>query len=208
MPWLDQFSSGSPIILERQLASNPAFFAEIVKIVFRSKNDEEEDVEPDEQKQNFGRNAYNLLREWKKCPATLSDGTLDVNAFNTWINEARRITEDTGHGEVAQLQIGHILTHAPADPDGLWIHEAVASVLDGRDAEEMRSGFTTELFNQRGVYSYTAGREERELAQLNHDKAKALRSKGYSRFADAMREFAERYEREAEREAERDIFHD
>ncbi len=205
---LDQFSSGSPVTLEKHLASDPAFFAEIVKIVFRSKNDEEEDVEPDEQKQNFVRNAYNLLREWKKCPATLSDGTLDVNAFNTWINEARRITEDTGHGEVAQLQIGHILTHAPADPDGLWIHEAVALVLDGRDAEEMRSGFTTELFNQRGVYSYTAGREERELAQLNHDKAKALRSKGYSRFADAMREFAEGYERQAEREAERDIFHD
>ncbi len=211
LPWLDRFSSGSPITLEKHLASDPAFFAEIVKIVFHSKNDEEEDVEPDEQKQNFGRNAYNLLREWKKCPGTLPDGTLDVDAFNTWINEARRITEETGHGEVAQLQIGHILTHAPADldgPDGLWIHEAVASVLDGRDAEEMRSGFTTELFNQRGVYSYTAGREERELAQLNHDKAKAIRSKGYSRFADAMREFAERYEREAEREAERDIFYD
>ena len=208
LPWLDQFSSGSPITLEKHLASDPAFFAEIVKIVFRSKNDEEEDVEPDEQKQNLWRNAYNLLREWKKCPGTLSDGTLDVDAFNDWINEIRKNTEETGHWEVAQTQIGHILTHAPAVPDGLWIHEAVAEVLNGRDTEEMRSGFTTELFNQRGVYSYTAGREERELAQQNHDKAKALRSKGYSRFADAMREFAERYEREAEREAERDIFHD
>ena len=208
LPWLDQFSSGSPITLEKHLASDPAFFAEIVKIVFRSKNDEQEDVEPDEQKQNLWRNAYNLLREWKKCPGTLPDGTLDVNAFNDWINEARRITEETGHGEVAQSQIGHILTHAPDAPDGLWIHEAVAKVLNGRDTEEMRSGFTTELFNRRGVHSFTAGREERELAQLNHDKAKALRSKGYSRFADAMREFAERYEREAEREAERDIFQD
>lgn len=205
---LDQFSSGSPVTLEKHLASDPAFFAEIVKIVFRSKNDEEEDVEPDEQKQKRWRNAYNLLREWKRCPGTLPDGTLDVDAFNDWINEARKITEETGHWEVAQTQIGHILTHAPAVPDGLWIHEAVAKVLNGRDTKEMRSGFTTELFNQRGVYSHTAGREERELAQLNHDKAKALRSKGYSRFADAMREFAEGYERQAEREAERDIFHD
>jgi hypothetical protein len=104
--------------------------------------------------------------------------------------------------------MGHILTHAPADPDGLWVHEAVATVLNGRDTEEMRSGFTTELFNQRGVYSHTAGREERELAQLNRDRAEALDAKGYSRFAAAMREFAEGYERQAEREAERDIFHD
>ena len=107
-----------------------------------------------------------------------------------------------------QNPIGHILTHAPADPNGLWIHEAVATVLNFRDTEEMRSGFTTELFNQRGTYSYTAGRQERELAQLNRDKAEALRSKGYSRFATAMREFAEGYGRQAEREAERDIFHD
>ena len=208
LPWLDQFSSGSPITLEKQLASNPAFFADLVKLIFRSKNDKEQVIEPDEEKQNLGRNAYTLLTEWEGCPGTLPDGTLDVNTFNDWINEARRITEETGHGEVAQLQIGHILTHAPADPDGLWIHEAVATVLNFRDTEEMRSGFTTELFKQRGVYSHTAGREERELAQLNRDKAEALDSKGYSRFATAMREFAEGYERQAEREAERDIFHD
>lgn len=206
--WLDQFSSGSPITLEKHLASNPAFFADLVKLIFRSKNDKEKVIEPDEQRQNLGRNAYTLLTEWEECPGTLPDGTLDVDAFNTWINEARRITEETGHEKVAQLQIGHILTHAPADPDGLWIHEAVASVLNGRDTEEMRSGFTTELFNQRGVYSHTAGREERELAQLNRDKAEALDAKGYSRFAAAMREFAEGYERQAEREAERDVFHD
>ena len=208
LPWLNQFSSGSPITLEKQLASNPAFFADLVKLIFRSKNDKVKVIEPDEQKQSLGRNAYTLLTEWRGCPGTLPDGTLDVDAFNDWINEARRITEETGHGEVAQSQIGHILTHAPDDPDGLWIHEAVAKVLNGRDAEEMRSGFTTELFNQRGVYSYTAGRKERELAQLNRDKAEALDAKGYSRFAAAMREFAEGYERQAEREAERDIFHD
>ena len=208
LPWLDQFSSGSPITLEKHLASDPAFFAEVVQIVFRSKNDKEEDVEPNEQKKNLWRNAYQLLTEWVKCPGTLPDGTLDVDAFNDWINVARRITEETGHWDVAQTQIGHILTHASDDPDGLWIHEAVATVLNGRDTEEMRSGFTTELFNQRGTYSYTAGREERELAQLNRKKAEALDAKGYSRFAAAIREFAEGYERQAEREAERDIFHD
>ncbi len=208
LPWLDQFSSGSPITLEKQLASNPAFFADLVKLIFRSKNDKKKVIEPDEQKQSLGRNAYTLLTEWRGCPGTLPDGTLDVDAFNDWINEARRITEETGHEEVAQLQMGHILTHAPADPDGLWVHEAVATVLNGRDTEEMRSGFTTELFNQRGVYSHTAGREERELAQLNRDRAEALDAKGYSRFAAAVREFAEEYERQAEREAERDIFHD
>ena len=39
-------------------------------------------------------------------------------------------------------------------------------------------------------------------------KAEALDSKGYTRFATAMREFAEQYEREAEREAKREPFED
>ena len=206
LPWLNQFSPGSPVTLENRLASEPAFFAEIVALVFRSKKANQEIAEPDERKKSLVRNAYRLLTEWRKCPGALTDGSFDVDAFNTWINEARRITKETGHEEVAQIQIGHVLTHAPADPNGLWIHEAVALALNHRDTDKMRLGFTTELINQRGAYYHTAGEEERELAQQNREKADALDDKGYSRFATAMRELAKRYEREAEREARSDPF--
>lgn len=207
LPWLDRFSSGSPITLEKRLASDPVFFAEAVGLVFRSKKDNDDVAEElDEQKQHLARNAYKLLTEWKRCPGIQEDGTLDVEAFNEWINGARRITEETGHAEVAQIQVGHVLTCAPPDPGGLWIHEAVATVLNYRDTGEMRSGFTTELFNQRGVHGFTHGREERELAKQNREKAEALDAKGFTRFATAMREFAEQYNRQAEREEKRDPF--
>jgi len=209
LPWLDRFSSGSPKTLEKRLASDPAFFAEAVGLVFRSKDDDEADnEEPNEQKQHLARNAYKLLTEWKRCPGIQDNGSFDVEVFSEWINEARRITEESGHTEVAQIQIGHVLTCAPPDPGGLWIHEAVAEVLNYRDTGEMRSGFTTELFNQRGVHEFTHGREERELASQNREKAEALDSKGYTRFATTMREFAEQYDRHAEREESRDPFED
>jgi hypothetical protein len=207
LPWLGRFSSGSPVTLEKRLASDPAFFAEVIGLVFRSKNDSEDDLEePDEQKQHLARNAYKLLTGWKRCPGIQNDGSFDVEAFKEWINEACRITEETGHAEVAQIQIGHVLTYAPPDPGGLWIHEAVAATLNYRDTGEMRSGFTTELFNQRGVHGFTHGREERKLANQNREKAEALDSKGYTRFATAMREFAEQYDRQAEREESRHPF--
>ena len=72
----------------------------------------------------------------------------------------------------------------------------------------MRSGFTTELFNQREVHGFTAGKEELEFAQKNRDKAADLEAKGFSRFATAMREFAHGYEQDAEREANRDPYND
>ena len=209
LPWLDRFSSGSPATLEKRLASDPAFFALAVGIVFRSKNNNEDEVkEPDEQKKHLARKVYKLLTEWKRCPGTQDDGAFNAEAFNEWINEARRITEESGHAEVAQIQIGHVLTYAPEDPDGLWIHEAVAAKLNSRDTGEMRSGFTNELFNQREFLKFTHGQRERNLANQNREKADALDSKGYTRLATAMRELADQYDRRAEHEEKRDPFED
>jgi hypothetical protein len=207
LPWLDKFSTGSPITLEKRLASDPQFFAEVIRLVFHSKNSSDRDnEEPSEQKKSLAKNAYKLLRNWRRCPGLEDNGTLNVELFNRWLNEARRLTEETGHAEVAQLQIGHVLTYAPPDPDGLWIHEVVADALNFRDTGDMRSGFTNQLFNDRGTHGYTYGAAERELARLNYEKAESLDSKSYIRFAASMREFAAQYERQAELEAKRGPF--
>ena len=195
--------------MEKRLASDPTFFAEAIGLVFRSKNSRENEcAEPDEHKKHLATNAYKLLTEWKRCPGRQDDESFSAEAFNSWLNEARRLTEESGHAEVAQIQIGHVLTCAPPGPDGLWIHSAVAAALNFRDTGQMRSGFTTPLFNDRGVHGFTHGHEERKLASENRERAEALDSKGYTRFATAMREFAEQYEREAERESKRDPFGD
>ena len=206
LPLLDQFSSGSPKTLENRLAADPAFFCEVIGMVFRSKNEEKKDEEPTEQQRNIAQNAYKLLSEWKTPPGIKSDGSFDSDSFTAWLEETKRIAAETGHLEIALSQLGNVLTHAPRDEDGLWIHSVVAQALNEKDVKTMRSGFTAELFNQRGVHGFTAGREERELARINHERAEALETKGYSRFATAMREFAKSYERDAEREASRDPY--
>lgn len=209
LPWLDSFSSGSPVTLEKRLASDPAFFAEAIGLVFRSKNaSEDSENEQIENKKHLAMNAYKLLTNWKHCPGIQDDGSFCADAFDAWLSETRRLTEESGHVEVAQIQIGHVLTCAPPDPDGLWIHSAVADALNFRDTGEMRSGFTTQLFNDRGVHGFTHGEEERQLAKQYREKADALDARAYTRFAAAMREFAEQYERDAERQANRDPFED
>ena len=201
LPWLDQFSPGSPSTLEQRLASDPAFFAEVVGLVYRSTKDEQDDDQPDAHRENLAQNAYGLLTDWCWCPGKLPDGSFDVDAFREWLSEARRLTEETGHWDIAQIQIGKVLTHAPSDPNGLWIHEGIAEALNRRDTEEMRSGFTTALFNQRGVHDFTAGKEEREFAQQYRTKADALEDQRFSRFATAMRGLANEYEQDAKRAA-------
>jgi hypothetical protein len=86
--------------------------------------------------------------------------------------------------------------------------EQIAEALNAKDAAEMRSGFTCKLMNMRGVHGFSAGKEEREIAAGYRKKAEELEQRGYSRFATAMRELAEHYERDAKREAARDPYGD
>lgn len=209
LPWLDRYSRGSPVTLERKLATDPAFFGELIALIYRSKLvDPEEQEEPDERARALANTAYSLMSEWKRCPGTDEHGGFDPVEFQKWILAAQEITTKTGHNDVGQIQIGHVLVNAPEDPDGLWIHASVADALNGRTAEKMRSGFTTQLFNNRGVHGFSHGEEERKLAAKNREKALALEEHGFTRFAAAMREFADQYDREAEREANRDPFED
>jgi hypothetical protein len=79
---------------------------------------------------------------------------------------------------------------------------------NAKAAAEMRSDFTYELFNMRGVHGFSAGKEELEIAGRYHKQADALEERGYHRFATAMRDLAKNFEREAEHESKRDPFED
>ncbi|WP_299028859.1 hypothetical protein [uncultured Campylobacter sp.] len=207
-PWIKRFSrEKSPTTIEKKLASDPQFFADMIALAFRSKHDKSDNTkEIDENKRYLAQNAYDILYEWKHCPGVKEDGKFDENAFKEWVKEAKRITEETGHIGVARHYIGQSLTYAPADPGGLWIHKAVADILDERDADKIRPEFTLTLFNRRGIHTFTYGREERELAKQNQEKAEDLDAEGFTRFAAAMRKFAEQYTKEAEMEEKRDIY--
>ena len=188
------------------LATDSGFFCEAIRIVYRSKHDDKSSEKPTEEEANRARNVYRLLSEWAVIPGTRPDGSIDSEELNAWLDKVKGKAEESGHLEVALNQIGRMLTHAPEDEEGLWIHHSIAEALDAKGSKEMRSGFVTALFNQRGVHSYTAGKEELKLARKYRARAEALEEHGYSRFATAMREFAQEYERQGAREADRDPF--
>ena len=97
-------------------------------------------------------------------------------------------------------QLGQVLIYAPPDPDGLWIHATVAEALNAKDAEEMRRGFHTGIFNSRGVVTVVpSGAPEDELAEKYKAKADKVETAGFHRLATTMRSLAETYTRKAER---------
>ena len=87
--------------IEMRIASDAAFFVEVIRIVFRS--DKEERVEKsltDDQK-NLTQNAYRLLHGWQTVPGTKADGGFDEKSFVEWLEQVSQHTKESGHYRVA-----------------------------------------------------------------------------------------------------------
>jgi hypothetical protein len=124
-----------------------------------------------------------------------------------WIDAVKKECTETGHLEVAMTMAGHVLIYVPADPNGLWIHHSAAEVLNAKDAQDMRDGFRTALFNLRGAYWVDpTGKPERELAAKYQTQAEAVENVGYVRLAATLRVLERSYEREAEQATAREGF--
>jgi len=196
---LDRDQGAEPKLLETRLATQPEFFCEVIRLIYRSKNEPKQDEEPDEKTKAIATNAWQLLYKWKRPPGLHKDGTFSEEDFEAWLKGVKKLCTASGHLEIAMIKIGEVLLYCPADPQGLWIMRTVASALNARDAAEMRDGFRTEVYNYRGVHwGDPTGKPERELAKHWRSKADAIENAGFARFAATLRELSDSYDREAE----------
>ena len=73
-------------------------------------------------------------------------------------------------------------------------------MLNRKDADDLRTGFQSQILNSRGVHWVDpTGRPEAELADRYRLQADAVDSAGYYRLAATMREIVTAYQREGER---------
>lgn len=196
---LDHYNNAEPKLLEKQLSKKPELFVEAIQLIYRSKNQTNEQ-ETDEARKNIALNAWKLLHDWKRPPGTLNDDSFSREALYKWFVEVKKRTTQSGHYEVAMTHLGHVLFYAGSDPSGLWIHQSAAELLDDKDTDHIRQGFSAEVFNSRGSYTVDpSGKPERELADSWRQKADQVEKLGLIRFASSLKELANSYDREAVR---------
>lgn len=200
LPLLDCHRGAAPKLLENRLANYPEFFCEVIRLIYRAKKRDAPQHEPSEDSKAIVTNARRLLREWRTPPGMQEDGSFNDNQFSGWLQRVKEICAELDHMEVALINIGEVLIHSPADTGGLWINRTVAEALNARDAEDMRDGYRTGVYNSRGVHWVDpTGKPERELAEQFRQKAEDVENAGFQRLAVTLRGLAEGYDREAER---------
>lgn len=174
LPILDRESRS--LTLHKFMATNPAFYVEVLSHVFRGNNEQREENQSESDKART-RNSYDLLASFKTVPGQI-DQHIDTLALKTWVQEVRALAGNQHRAEIADQYIGHVLAYAPIDPNtSCWPHEAVCAVLEDFASDAIERGIEIERHNMRGVYSkaiHEGGEQERSLANTYDNWARAV----------------------------------
>src|SRR6266540_411624 len=183
--------------LQQALSTDPAFFLEIIKLVFKPRNGEPRQLSDEEiARAQYG---YGLLMEWKRIPGSSREGAIDKAKLKDWVNVAREMAEQADRREIADVKIGEVLSNSPTGEDGLWPHEAIREVIDEATSEELESGIRVGVHNNRGVTTRAigeGGKQERQIGERYRQYARAF-SDQWPRASRLMTSIAESYSDDA-----------
>jgi hypothetical protein len=203
---LDDYHGAFPTVLEHKLANDPVMYCEIIRTLFKPRRQEHSNAVHSDEEKKRAHLLFSLLHKWRIPPGYSAGKEFSGDIMAEWLKTVKSVCADSDHYEIALSTIGQVFVHAPADPDGFWIHRAVAEALNATDAEEMRTGFRIGLSNSRGVHFVNGGRADLDLAITYGNRAEETDSKGYYRLAACLRDLADSYQASGEREALRDQY--
>lgn len=166
-------SSGNqrnPKTLHKELATNPTFFVDILKIVYLPKDkkliDEEKKDLDSELINNRAKSGYELLSSWKEIPGSSDDDTIDSKYLSDWVDKVRELAKNVDRLEVADMHIGKILAEYPERNEN-WPPDEICSIIQEINTDSIKRNFSAAVFNKRGFSSrgaFEGGDIEREHA--------------------------------------------
>jgi hypothetical protein len=187
--------------LQRMLATDPEFFVECLKILYRPRHESEEerDTAPSTEDTNRANLVWRLLKEWRHIPGTQPDGQIVKDALQEWVSVARNAAREIDRIEACDNKIGELFAHTPIDLDGAKPCKAIREVIESCESDRIERGFAIGSYNLRGVVSkvlHEDGAQERELAAMYGRYAKVCEML-WPRTAATLRGLAQTYEDEA-----------
>jgi addiction module HigA family antidote len=203
-PWDKGKNSYGIPNLERYVEIHPELFVQAVAWVYKRKDEGVDPPEvhiPPEHLKVLTDRGYKLLDGMRYIPGHDDLGELSADRLATWIGTVRKACAELSRGEIADICIGKLLSHAPVGEDGAWPSEPVRRVLEETRSESMMRGAHTGVYNSRGVHSGgRGGDQERVLADKYRKWGEAIRFSHPYVSSKLLMELARTYDREADRE--------
>ncbi|MDR2544300.1 MAG: hypothetical protein LBD03_01945 [Methanobrevibacter sp.] len=196
-----------PKILFDELNNNPKFFSEIIGYAYPIENEHQNKIESEmgyEQLKQIAINVYKLLHSWNIIPGTETDGKINYEKLKFWVDDARKLCEESDRIEHCDDQIGELLSHTEPEND-MWPPEPVCKIIESIKSEKASMGFRIGTINKRGVFTKSfneGGKQEWELADKFKGYAKKINTQ-FPKMASLLDDIAKHYENLAKEEDER-----
>ena len=122
--------------------------------------------------------------------------------LDSWVNDFRKLLSRNHQLSLFGYLLGRLWAYSPVGKDNLYPCEAVREIIEKYDDESMVSEYKVSMFNERGIFSPSAGREERAIAERYKNTADCFKFR-YPKTAEIFYSMYRRYIVEAEEERTR-----
>ena len=194
LPWLDEYSPTKPKAINYRLANEPEYFCAIMENTFKKRSETSSDKILSEA---VRQRLFQLTYHYNIVPGTDWNGIFHSDKFISWIATVKEWSLENDRYEVTMQTIGEGLSYFPFN-DYNVIDKTLMAELNISNNDELRKGYYLGILNQRGVHFIDPeGKPEKELAQKFYQRADAVETLGYSRFAEILKKIADEYLSEA-----------
>lgn len=183
-----------------ELKRTPDTFVEMVSIVFKKDNDVKIKERTEEQTR-YANAIYRLYDMAHFCPAERK-GIVTYDELDKWIKRFRHLLAKNNQQSLFGFLLGRLWSFSPVGEDNYYPCEAVRTAIEKYYDDSMISEYKVALFNQRGGFSPSAGREEKAIAERYKNAADSFKLK-YPKTAEVFYGMYRRYMAEAEEERSR-----
>ena len=175
----------------------PEVLAQLVSVIFQHDHTRGEADKLDER---YVHNAYSIYNKARFCP-TEENGKVSKERLEQWLLQFRELLERNDQSRLFGAVVGRLFSFSPPGEDGHKPCEAVRDMIEKYGDERMRDSYCAAVYNRRGVFTPSAGRAEKEMAESFRENADYLVSR-YPETARIFYQLSDTYEREAKQERE------
>ena len=187
--------------LKMVMQKSPELLAELISIKYKKDDKTDEQVPVSEKEEQRISNAYRLYEMAKFCPAEI-DGAVEEERLREWLQKLRSLLAENNQESLFSSVIGRLLSFSPLGNDNYEPCEAVRNIIEEYADERFENAYIIAVRNRRGVFTPSAGDQERTIARRFRENAEQLRSE-YPKTASMYYQLCRLYEAEAIEERER-----
>lgn len=180
------------ICFQRMFKEFPEILSNLVSVIF--KKDKELSLGKYNNDKYF-KYLFTIYKNSKFCP-TENNGIVNEKDLDLWIKKYKKLLNKNNQGSYFTKTLGRFLAFSPIGEDGYEPCIAVRQMIEKYGDNELINAYESSIYNRRGIYIFSGGKEETEIANNFKRNAQYLESL-YPKTAQIYYDLYERYKYES-----------